>query len=61
MVFADTTCPTQEYMDLIRDLMSKDYTQRLGSEDGANEILSHPFFKSFEVRLVAWWLTPLVV
>ena len=45
VVFPDVTCPAQEYMDLIRDLLNKDSTQRLGSEEGVSEILVHPFFQ----------------
>jgi hypothetical protein len=49
VVFPELTCPTQEYIDLIRDLLNKDHTQRLGSEDGCTEILSHPFFQQLQV------------
>jgi hypothetical protein len=44
VAFPDYTCPIQEYIDLLRDLLNKDPTQRLGSEEGSNEILQHPFF-----------------
>ena len=39
VAFPEYTCPTQEYIDLIRDLLNKDSTQRLGSEYGTDEIL----------------------
>nr|AHZ63888.1 phototropin [Anomodon rostratus] len=37
---------------LIRDLLNRDPTTRLGSQRGAHEIKNHPFFKGFKWSLV---------
>lgn len=36
-----------EFHDLIRDLLSKDPRQRLGSEEFLSEFLNHPFFQNY--------------
>jgi hypothetical protein len=43
VTFPETPKVSTELQELIRDLLNKDYTQRLGSE-GIDEILSHQFF-----------------
>lgn len=40
---------SEEAEDLIKKLLSKDPSKRLGSDTGANEILDHPFFEDIDV------------
>ena len=44
IAFPEFLQPTQDYTDLMRDLLNKDHSQRLGSEEGLKEIVNHPFF-----------------
>ena len=36
-----------EFQEIIRDSLSKDYTQRLGSEDFKEEFLNHAFLQKY--------------
>jgi hypothetical protein len=36
-----------EFHDLLRDLLSKDPSERLGSEDFLGEISTHSYFKTY--------------
>ena len=36
-----------EFEDLIRDLLAKDPSERLGSEEFLNEIQNHSYFKTY--------------
>ena len=37
---------------LIRDLLNRDPTKRLGSQRGANDVKSHPFFRDIKWPLI---------
>ncbi len=41
---------SDEYTDLVQKLLEKDKTKRLGSKNGAKEILDHAFFKGFDIE-----------
>lgn len=46
-------------MDLIKKLLEKDRTLRLGSKGGVNEILAHPWFKGVDrVKLEKYQVVP---
>ena len=41
---------SQDFVDIVKKLLNKDRTQRLGTEGGAAEILSHPWFASLNLE-----------
>jgi hypothetical protein len=53
VIFPDKTKYKIEYsdeiVDVINALLTKDKTKRLGYEGDMNEILSHPFFASLDL------------
>ena len=45
--------------DLLTKLLKRDPSQRLGTQGGAEEVKSHPFFKSVDWALLRWETAPL--
>lgn len=45
---------------LIRHLLEKEETKRLGSKAGASEVKAHPFFKSLKFALLRHMTPPIV-
>lgn len=40
---------SDEFVDLIKGLLQKDPKKRLGAENSAQELLSHPFFSKYDL------------
>ena len=43
-----------ELKDLLRKLLQRDPSQRLGTKGGAEEVKNHPFFKTTDWALLRW-------
>jgi PAS domain S-box-containing protein len=59
LVFPTTPTTTPELKDLLTKLLQRDPSQRLGTQGGAEEVKSHPFFKSVDWALLRWEKPPL--
>ena len=57
--FPSTPATSGELRDLLRRLLQRDPSQRLGTRGGAEEVKNHPFFKSVDWALLRWAEAPL--
>lgn len=44
---------TSEFQDFVAGLLEKNPAKRLGAQNGINDILSHPWFKSIDIKALA--------
>ena len=58
--FMDSTAVSSQCKSLIRKLLIKDESKRLGSKMGASDIKNHPFFKNTQWALLCNQKTPMV-
>jgi non-specific serine/threonine protein kinase len=56
--FPDDVPMSDEFKDCVSKLLQHDTTNRLGTLGGAEEIKSHPFFKSINWGLLRWEVPP---
>lgn len=59
LVFPSTPVVSSDLKDLLTKLLKRDPSQRLGTQGGAEEVKSHPFFKSVDWALLRWETPPL--
>jgi non-specific serine/threonine protein kinase len=57
--FPTSPATSSELKDLLRKLLQRDPSQRLGTRGGAEEVKNHPFFKSVDWALLRWTEAPL--
>jgi PAS domain S-box-containing protein len=57
--FPSAPATSSELKDLLRKLLQRDPSQRLGTRGGAEEVKNHPFFKSVDWALLRWTEAPL--
>ena len=48
-----------ELKDLLRQLLQRDPSVRLGTQGGAEEVKAHPFFRNVDWALLRWAKAPL--
>jgi non-specific serine/threonine protein kinase len=59
LVFPTTPSVSADLKDLLSKLLLRDPSQRLGTQGGAEEVKSHPFFRNVEWALLRWQKAPL--
>jgi serine/threonine protein kinase len=57
--FPSAPAVSGELKDLLRKLLQRDPSQRLGTRGGAEEVKNHPFFKTTDWALLRWAEAPL--
>ena len=57
--FPEAPATSAELKDLLRQLLRRDPSERLGTRGGAEEVKAHPFFKSVDWALLRWEKAPL--
>ena len=57
--FPSAPATSAELKDLLRKLLQRDPSQRLGTRGGAEEVKNHPFFKTTDWALLRWAEAPL--
>ena len=50
---------SDELVDIVKCLLNKDRTKRLGAKEDVDEIMRHPFFKEIDpIELLAYKIVP---
>ena len=57
--FPSTPPVSGELKDLLRQLLQRDPSVRLGTQGGAEEVKAHPFFRNVDWALLRWAKAPL--